>query len=57
MAVDRTSMFLFAHPLPSKAAGGVANKLLGLMLTFSVTLSIRSDGGWEFVADVVKHLC
>jgi len=57
VVVDRASKFLFAYPLPSKDAVGVSRKLLELLLTFGVPLSIRSDAGGEFTAQVVKHLC
>ena len=55
--VDRASKFLFAHPLPNKTAANVAKKLLELLLTFGIPLSLRSDPGTEFTAEVVKHLC
>ena len=32
-------------------------KLLKFLLTFGVPLSVRSDAGEEFTAQVVKHLC
>ena len=51
--VDRASKFLFAYPLPNKRAEGVARKLLELMLTFRIPLSLRSDPGTEFNAEVV----
>lgn len=57
VVVDRARKFLFAYPLPSKDAVGVSRKLLELLLTFGVPLSIRSDVGGKFTAQVVKHLC
>lgn len=57
VVVDRASKFLFAYPLPSKDAVGVSRKLLEVILTFGVPLSIRSDAGGEFTAQVVKNLC
>ena len=57
VVVDRASKFLFAYPLPSKDAVGVSRKLLELLLTFGVPLSIRSDAGGEFTAQMVKHFC
>ena len=55
VVVDRTSKFLFAYPLPSKDATGVNRKLLEVLLTFGVPLSIRSDAGGKFTSQVVKH--
>ena len=57
LTVDKTSTFLFAHPLPSKEAHGVARILLHLFLTFEVASFIRADGGGEFTATVIEHLC
>ena len=44
LTVDKTSTFLFAHPLPSKEAHGVARILL-LCHTSGVPSFIRADGG------------
>ena len=55
--VDRASRLLFAYPLESKDSVAVARKLLKLLLTFGVPISIRSDAGEEFTAKVVAHLC
>ena len=55
--VDRASKFLFAYPLPNKSAEGVAKKLLDLLLTFGIPLSLRSDPGTEFTAEVAQHIC
>ena len=57
VVVDRASKFLFGYPLQTKGALEVSHKLLELMLTFGVPLSLRSDTGGEFTATVVKHLC
>ena len=54
--VDRASKFLFAYPLPNRTAENVAKKLLGFMLTFGIPLSLRSDPGTDFTAEVVQHL-
>ena len=54
--VDRASKFLFTYPLPNKTAENVAKKLLKLRLTFEIPLSLRSDPGTEFTAEVVQHL-
>ena len=55
--VDRASKFLFAYPLPIKTAENVAKKLIELLLTFGIPLSLRRDPGMEFAAEVVQHLC
>lgn len=57
VVVERASKFVFGYPLPSKSALEVSRKLLELMLTFGVPISLRSDAGGEFTATVVKHLC
>ena len=57
VVVDRASKFLFGYPLASTGALEVRWKLMELMLTFGVPQSIRSDGGGEFTAQVVGHLC
>ena len=57
VVVNRASKFLFAYPLLNKAAENVAKKLLKLLLTFGIPLSLRSDPGTEFTAEVVEHLC
>lgn len=51
--VGRTRKFLLAYPLASKDAVGVSRKRLEFLLTFGVTLSIRS----ELTVHSVKHLC
>ena len=61
VVVDRVSKFFFANPLQSKHSVGVASvgiawKLLGLLLTFGVPMSIRCDAGGQFTAKVVAHL-
>ena len=57
LVVDRASKFPFGFPLANKQAINVARKLLDLFLTFGVPLCISCDGGREFTADVVKHVC
>ena len=57
VVVDKASTFLFAFPLPTKEAIGVARKLLEVMLTFGLPLYVRSDPGSEFTAEVMQHLC
>ena len=57
LVVDKTSKCPFAYPIASKEAIKVARHLLELCLTFGTPVSIRSDAGGEFFADVVKHLC
>ena len=55
--VDRVSKFRIAYPLTNKTAENVAKKLLELLLTFGIPLSLRSDPGAELTADVVQNLC
>ena len=57
VVVDRASKFLFAYPLPNKTAENVAKTLLELLLAYGIPLSLRSDPGREFTAEVVHHLC
>ena len=57
LVVEKASQFLFASPLPSKETQAVARSLLDLGLTFGVPLFIRADGGGEFTATVMEHLC
>ena len=57
LVVDEASKFPFAFPLPSKQAEEVARHLLQLCLTFGVLRVIRSDGGGEFEAGCIQHLC
>ena len=57
VVVNRISKFPFAYPLPNKIAENVAKKLLKLLLTFGISLSLRSDPGTEFTAEVAQHLC
>ena len=55
--VDRASKFLFSYPIHNKSAENAAKKLLELLLTFGIRMSLRSDPGTEFTAEVVQHLC
>ena len=55
--MDRANKFLFVYPLPDKTAENVAKKLLELLLTFGIPLSLHSDPGTEFTAEVIQHLC
>ena len=57
VVVDRASKLLFAYPLSNKTADNVAKKLLKLLLTFGISLYLRSDPGTEFTAAVSQHLC
>ena len=54
--VDRASQILFNYPLPSKTTENLSKKLLGLLLTFGIPLSMHSDPSTEFTAEVVQHL-
>ena len=53
--VDRASKFMFGYPLPNKTAENVVNKLLEVMSTFQMPLSLRSDPDTEFTGEVVQH--
>ena len=57
LVVDRASKFPFGFPLETKQAVGVARVLVELCLTYGVPKTVRCDGGSEFGAEVVKHLC
>ena len=57
VVVVRASKFLFGYCLASKGSLEVSQDLMALMLTFGVPQSIKSDGGGEFSAQVVGHLC
>ena len=57
VVVDIASKFMFANPLPNKTTENVAKKLLKFLLTFGIPLSLRSDAGTEFTAEVVQHIC
>lgn len=57
VAANNLRNFLFAFPLPTKEAVGVAKKLLDVMSNFGLPLCICSDPGSEFMAEVMKHLC
>ena len=57
LVVDKASKYSFAFPLHSKQAEGVARHLLQLCLTLGVPQVIGSDGGGEFEASCIQHLC
>ena len=57
VVVNRAGKFLFACPLPNKVANNVGKKLLEILLTFEIPLSLRKDPGPKFPADVVQPLC
>ena len=57
IVVDRASKFLFAYPLLNKTAENEAKKILELLLTSGIPLSLRSDPGTGFTAEVAQHLC
>ncbi|CAB1118123.1 unnamed protein product [Ectocarpus sp. CCAP 1310/34] len=57
LVVDRASKFPIGFPLETKQAVGVARVVVELCLTYGVPKTVRCDGGPEFGAEVVKHLC
>ena len=57
VVANRSSKFLFAYPLPNKTVKTVTKKLLEMLLTFGILISLRSDPGTEFTTEVAQHLC
>ncbi|XP_060845447.1 KRAB-A domain-containing protein 2-like [Rhopalosiphum padi] len=53
---DHNTKFLLLHPLESKRAIEVANKLLTIFLTFGAPKILQSDNGREFVNSIIKEL-
>lgn len=57
LAADKASKFPFTSPPPSKCVGGVARELLQLCKTSGLPKVIRCDGGKDFGATDIEHLC
>lgn len=57
VVVDRAGKILFGHFLASKESLEVSRESTELNLTFCMPQSTRSDGGWEFTAQVVGQSC
>ena len=57
VVVDRANKFLFANPLPNKTVENVAKKLLKMLSTFGIHISLLSDPGTEFTGEGVQHIC
>lgn len=55
--VAKASRFLFAYPFESKDSVAVNRKLLQLLLTLGVPISIKSNAGGRFKAKVWSHTC
>ncbi|XP_060848321.1 KRAB-A domain-containing protein 2-like [Rhopalosiphum padi] len=53
---DHNTKFLLLHPLESKRAIEVANKLLTIFLKFGAPKILQSDNGREFVNSIIKKL-
>lgn len=53
LIVDRSFLFPFAFPLPTKEAVGVVHRVMSLCLTFGVP---KLGTFVEFTAEVMKHL-
>ena len=51
--MGRARKFMFTYPIPNKTAENAAKKLLELQLTFGIPLSLGSDPGTEFTAEIV----
>jgi hypothetical protein len=54
--VDTFTRFLFAVPVPDKTAINAGRAILQSIGIFGAPITIRSDGGGEFVADVIKSI-
>lgn len=54
--VDSFTRFLFAVPVPDKTAINAGRAILQSIGIFGAPLTIRSDGGGEFVADIIKSI-
>jgi len=53
---DHNTKFVLLHPLESKLAIEVANKLLTIFLTFGAPKIPQSDDGREFVNSIINEL-
>jgi len=54
--VDTFTRFVFAVPVPDKTAINAGRAILQSIGIFGAPLTIRSDGGGEFVGDVIKSI-
>lgn len=57
LVAHKATRFFFAYPLPSEKVHGVIRLHLDLCLTLRVPSFIRIDGGGEFTATLIEHLC
>jgi hypothetical protein len=56
MIVDSFTRFVFAVPVPDKTAINAGRAVLQSIGIFGAPITIRSDGGGEFVADMIKSI-
>lgn len=56
MIVDTFTRFCFAVPVPDKTAINAGRALMQSIGIFGAPITIRSDGGGEFVGDVIKSI-
>jgi len=54
--VDTFTRFLFAVPVPDKTAINAGRAILQSIGIFGAPITIRSDGGGEFVGDIIKSI-
>ena len=55
VVVDRATKVLASFPLPGEETLGVSRKLLELLLTFGVPLSMRCHPAGGFTSEVKQH--
>jgi hypothetical protein len=56
MIVDSFTRFLFAVPVPDKTAINAGRAIMQSIGIFGAPITIRSDGGGEFVGDIIKSI-
>jgi hypothetical protein len=56
MIVDSFTRFCFAVPVPDKTAVNAGRAIMQSIGIFGAPLTIRSDGGGEFVGDIIKSI-
>jgi hypothetical protein len=56
MIVDSFTRFVFAVPVPDKTAINAGRAIMQSIGIFGAPITIRSDGGGEFVADIIKSI-
>jgi len=56
MIVDSFTRFVFAVPVPDKTAINAGRAIMQSIGIFGAPITIRSDGGGEFVGDIIKSI-